>query len=108
MVLAPDILSRSENIAMDVADVDPIPSQTHFLDILALRSPTHQAMYQDILESGIRISDACDIAQAVPIRYQDNSEPCKINYKEGLDDPIKKPWKIITGGFQQLLSIAEV
>ncbi|KAF9222499.1 hypothetical protein BS17DRAFT_768083 [Gyrodon lividus] len=85
-VLAPDILSGSDNIAMDVADVDPIPSQTHFLD-------------------------AHNIAQAVPIGYQDNSEPCKINYKEGLDDPIKRAMEDyhqrISAAFKHCRSVVE-
>ncbi|KAF9222794.1 hypothetical protein BS17DRAFT_767555 [Gyrodon lividus] len=127
MVLALDILSGSDNIAMDVADVDPIPSQTHFSapepefqqgssnqyspDALVLRSPTHWAMYRDILESGIRILDARDIAQAAPIGYQDNSELHKINYKEGLNDLIKRAMEDyqqgISAAFKHCRSVVE-
>ncbi|KIJ10061.1 hypothetical protein PAXINDRAFT_16907 [Paxillus involutus ATCC 200175] len=70
-ISAPDIFNEPEDIAMDYMDVDPSPSPINpsapepdfqpgsskklSPDILALQSPSGQAMYRHILESRIRM-----------------------------------------------------
>ncbi|KAF8833892.1 hypothetical protein BDN67DRAFT_985724 [Paxillus ammoniavirescens] len=128
-ISAPDVFNKPEDIVMDYMDVDSSPSQInpsapepdfqpglskkHSLDILVLQSPSGQAVYRHILESRIRMPDACNIGQEWPclqtdlcvdpvtencfadtlatqISYQATPHPCKIDYKEGLDDPLKR------------------
>ncbi|KAF8835235.1 hypothetical protein BDN67DRAFT_984750 [Paxillus ammoniavirescens] len=141
---SPDVFNEPEDITMDYMDVDPSPSQInplapkpdfqpgsskkHSLDVLALQSPSGQAMYRHILESQICMpgqipmilgkSDlACKrtyawiwslriISQvdtlATRISYQATPHPRKIDYKEGLDDPLNRAME----DYQQMFSAA--
>ncbi|KAF8835536.1 hypothetical protein BDN67DRAFT_984559 [Paxillus ammoniavirescens] len=128
-ISTPNVFNEPEDITMDYMDVDPSPSQInpsapkpdfqpglskkHSPDVLALQSPSGWAMYRCIVESQIRMPDACNIGQewprlqtdlcvdpvtenrfadtlAVRIGHQATPHPCKIDYKEGLDDPLKR------------------
>ncbi|KAF9222862.1 hypothetical protein BS17DRAFT_767610 [Gyrodon lividus] len=115
MVLAPNILSESDNIAMDITDVDLIPSQTHFLARIStwLKQPIFFWLFKVQL-IGLctkRFWKVGSAFRAAPIGYQDNSEPCKINYKAGLDDPIKRAMedyhRRISAAFKHRRSVVE-
>ncbi|KIK73245.1 hypothetical protein PAXRUDRAFT_21073 [Paxillus rubicundulus Ve08.2h10] len=140
-ISAPNVFNEPEDIAMDYMDVDPSPSQInplapepdfqpgfskkHSPDVLALQSPSGQAMYRHLLESWIHMPDACDIGQEWPrlqtdlcvdpitvnhfadtlatwLSYQATPDPRKIDYKEGLDDPLKRAME----DYQRMFAVA--
>ncbi|KIK77643.1 hypothetical protein PAXRUDRAFT_166193 [Paxillus rubicundulus Ve08.2h10] len=106
-------------------DFQPCSSKKHSLDVLVLRSPSGWAMYQCLLESRIHMPDACDIGQEWPrlqtdlcvdpitencfadtlamwLSYQATPDPCKIDYTQGLDDPLKGAME----DYQQMFAVA--
>ncbi|KIK77151.1 hypothetical protein PAXRUDRAFT_17688 [Paxillus rubicundulus Ve08.2h10] len=94
-------------------DFQPGSRKKHSPDVLALRSPSGRAMHQRLLESQIHMPDAHNIGQEWPrlqtdlcvdpitenhftdtvamwLSYQATPDPHKIDYKEALDDPLKR------------------
>ncbi|KIK74499.1 hypothetical protein PAXRUDRAFT_18256 [Paxillus rubicundulus Ve08.2h10] len=125
-ILAPNVFNEPEDIAMDHMDVDPSPSQINPVvpepDFQPGSSKKHSP---DVLSDPHARPDARNIGQewpclqtdlcvdpvtenhfadtlAVQISYQVTPDPRKIDYKEGLDDPLKRAME----DYQQMFAAA--
>ncbi|KIK79143.1 hypothetical protein PAXRUDRAFT_16488 [Paxillus rubicundulus Ve08.2h10] len=85
-ISAPDVFNKPEDINMDYVGVDPSPSQINPADLCV--DPTAENRFTDTL--------------AAWSSYQATPDPRKIDYKEALDDPLKRAME----DYQRMFSAA--